>query len=172
MAVTDPAAYGDGWFVQAVKQVATPDEEFTAIGEAPLNQVAVLAGAFAEKAPSTLAVDSLASVKLVHYAPNRVKYHTRNSQEGLAVFSEIYYPHGWHATIDGAPAEILRADYILRALVVPEGEHEIEFVFDPQSLHTTETVAIAGSILLGLAGLGVVVYFFIKRRRRGADTPA
>lgn len=171
-AITDPEAYGNGWFVQSVKKVSTPDEEFTSIGKVPLNQVAVLAGAFAEKAPNTIAADSLATVRLVSYAPNKVKYQTRNSQEGLAVFSEIYYPHGWHATIDGAPAEILRADYILRALVVPEGEHEIEFVFDPQSLHTTETIAIVGSLLLALSGIGVLVFYILQRRRDGANTPS
>ncbi len=171
-AITDPEAYGNGWFVGAIKKVSTPDEEFTAIGQVPLNQVAVLAGDFAEKVPQSIAADSLASVRLMSYAPNRVKYQTNNSREGLAVFSEIYYPHGWHATIDGVSAEILRADYILRALVVPEGEHEIEFVFDPQSLHTTETIAIVGSLLLALSGIGVLVFYILQRRRDGANTPS
>ncbi|MBR8731296.1 hypothetical protein IX339_000740 [Porphyromonas levii] len=171
-AVTDPDSYGNAWFVGSVKPVSTPDEEFTALGEVSLNQVAVLAGNFADKAPSVITPDSLASISLVSYAPNRVKYRTTNNHEGVAVFSEIYYPHGWHATIDGAPTEILRADYILRALVVPQGEHEVEFVFDPQSLHTTEAVAIVGSILLAIAGIGIVVYYFLQRRRHGANTPA
>lgn len=172
VAIEDAEAYGNAWFVSSLKKVRTPDEEFTLIGKEPLNQVAILAGDFATKAPDTVAKDSLASVELVSYAPNKVVYQTKNSQEGLAVFSEVYYPHGWHATIDGEPAHILRADYILRALVVPQGEHQVEFVFDPQSLHTTEAIAITGNIVLLLGIVGCAVYYFIQRKRRETNTPA
>ena len=84
-------------------------------------------------------------------------YETDNAADGLAVFSEIYYP-GWTATIDGKPATIVRADYVLRAMKVPAGHHKIEMVFDPQSVHTTELIAyIALGLLLLLVILGVVL---------------
>ena len=125
---------------------------------------------FAKHLPTTITPDSTAQIKLTSYSPNRVTYQSSNAQEGLAVFSEIYYPHGWHATIDGAPAEILRADYLLRALVVPAGQHQIEFVFDPKTLHTTELVANIGNLLLLLAGIGTIVYYIRKRKHGKFDT--
>ncbi|WP_290391279.1 YfhO family protein, partial [uncultured Bacteroides sp.] len=82
------------------------------------------------------------------YAPNRLTYTSKTAKGGLAVFSEVYFPWGWHATIDGKPAEIARVNYILRALQLPQGEHKIEMRFDPQSLHNTVTIAIISIILI------------------------
>lgn len=161
--LTDNDTYGDAWFVSEIKRVESADEEFLAIGEVPLNDVAVIASPFAEALSGTVGRDSLAHIKLLEYAPNRITYQTSNHQDGLAVFSEIYYPHGWHATIDGTPTEILRADYILRAIEVPAGEHKIEFIFDPQSVRTTEYIAYAANLLLLLVAIGAIVVYFRKR---------
>lgn len=163
--VTDTEAYGDAWFVSDVRKVSSPDEEFIAIGEVPLNDVAVVSTPFAEKLPTSLSKDSIAEVRLLDYTPNRVSYKTYNREEGLAIFSEIYYPHGWSATIDGRPADILRANYILRGLVVPAGEHTIEFVFDPKSLHLTELIANVANGLLLITGIGTVLFYYIRRRK-------
>ena len=149
--VTDNEAYGSGWFVSKVAKAGDPNDEFTALGKMPLNDQAVVAPPFAETADRTYHKDSLSSVTLTRYRPNEVRYRTENSGEGFAVFSEIYYPHGWTATIDGKEAPIQRTDYILRGLVVPAGSHEVVFTFHPKSLKITETISyIASFILLAL----------------------
>ena len=164
--VTDPDAYGSGWFVSGVKAVKSPDEEFLALGETPLDETAVLAPPFGEKLAWEPAKDSLAAVMLESYSPNEVRYRTQNARDGYAVFSEIYYPHGWTATIDGKETEIHRADYILRGLPVPAGKHEIVFAFHPKSLEITETAAyVSGLILLALLVFGAVRPFYNRRKQ-------
>ena len=105
--------------------------------------------------------DSLSTVRLTSYEPNRLIYKTSSPKDGVVVFSEIYYP-GWQATIDGQPVDIARADYILRAMNVPGGEHTIEMWFDPQSIHVTESIAYAA---LALLLIGVMVLLWMERRK-------
>lgn len=100
------------------------------------------------------------------YAPNRLTYHARSARGGVAVFSEVYFPWGWTATIDGKPAEIGRANYVLRALRVPAGEHKIEFAFDPQSLHVTNTVSIVAVVLIYLVCFGALGWFVFRTVRK------
>ena len=88
-------------------------------------------------------------------------YETSSVKDGVVVFSEIYYP-GWQAKIDGQPADIARADYILRVMNVPAGKHTIEMWFDPQSLHVTESIAYASLALL-LIGVMVLIWFSKKK---------
>ena len=104
----------------------------------------------------------LSSIRLTSYAPNRLTYETNNAQDGIAVFSEIYYPDGWHVTIDGQPAELARADYILRTMYVPAGQHTIEMRFDPTSLHVTEGIAYGA---LALLVIGIIVAVLIAKRK-------
>lgn len=165
-AITDFGAYGSAWFVSSVQRVKDADSEFLAIGKTPLDSIAVIASPFDAKVPELVVPDSLATIKLDSYAPNRITYTSHSSEEGLAVFSEVYYPHGWQALIDGEPAEILRANYILRALVIPEGEHRIEFVFDPKSIHITEMIANIGNILLLLSGIATVLFTYKIRKKK------
>ena len=106
--------------------------------------------------------DSLASIRLTSYAPNHLVYESDNAQDGVAVFSEIYYPDGWQVTIDGKNAELGRADYILRALYIPAGKHTIEMRFDPQSLHVTEGIAY-GAMALLLLGMLIGIWQGCKR---------
>ena len=90
----------------------------------------------------------------------------------MAVFSEVYFPWGWHVTIDGKPAELGRVNYVLRALNIPAGEHEVEMVFDPQSLHTTDMLARIAIILIYVAlagGIAVNVARMVKTRREEAE---
>ncbi|MBQ8673811.1 MAG: YfhO family protein [Bacteroides sp.] len=88
------------------------------------------------------------TISLTEYRPDYVKYQTKNDHDAVAVFSEIYYPEGWHVTIDGTPAPLARANYILRALRIPAGEHTVEMHFDPKSLHVTEAIAYSAIALL------------------------
>ena len=95
------------------------------------------------------------------YEPNRLVYKASTPKDGVVVFSEIYYP-GWQATIDGQPVDIARADYILRAINVPAGEHTIEMWFDPQSIQVTESIAYAA---LALLLIGVMVLAWTQRNK-------
>ena len=108
--------------------------------------------------------DSLSSIRLTSYAPNRLTYETNNAQDGIAVFSEIYYQPGWQVTIDGQPADIARANYILRSMNVPAGTHTIEMRFDPQSLHVTEGIAY-GALILLLIGVIAVIWIYYKKKK-------
>ena len=113
-----------------------------------------------------VALDSAATVALERYTPNSVVYNSSSATPMLAVFSEIWFPWGWKATIDGQPTEIGRVNYVLRAMSVPAGKHRIEMVFDPDSLHTTSTLAYASIsliYLLLLAAVGFEVYGRLKR---------
>ena len=96
------------------------------------------------------------------YEPNDLKYEVSSEKGGVVVFSEIYYPDGWHVTIDGQPAELARADYILRTMYVPAGQHTIEMRFDPTSLHVTEGIAYGA---LALLVIGIIVAVLIAKRK-------
>ncbi|MBR6945017.1 MAG: YfhO family protein, partial [Prevotella sp.] len=103
-------------------------------------------------------------VTLSSYEPNELKYETSSGKGGIVVFSEIYYP-GWTATIDGNVAKLGRADYVLRALKVPAGKHQIVLTFKPKSIHTTETIAYVAGIILLLALLAVCYVEYKKRKK-------
>ena len=100
-----------------------------------------------------------------YYAPNRLKYHVKTAKGGVAVFSEVYFPWGWHATVDGKPVEPGRVNYLLRALKVPAGSHTVEMWFDPESLHTTTTVAYVAIIAIYLLLAGAVVAGLYGKRK-------
>lgn len=164
--IEDPEVYGNAWFVSSIKKVNSADEEFTALKDTPLNQVAVLSSTFANQVSSTTQKDSTAQVELTDYTPDRIKYKSSNSQAGLIVFSEIYYPDGWHVTVNGKEANLLRANYILRALEVPAGENEIEMWFDPKSIHTTEAIAFSGNIILLLSILALIGLTLYRKKKQ------
>ena len=106
--------------------------------------------------------DSLSTIRLTNYEPNRLVYETENAHDGVAVFSEIYYPDGWQVTIDGKPVEMARANYILRTLYVPAGKHTLEMRFDPTSLHVTEGIAYGA---LALLVIGIMVMVLMARKK-------
>ena len=155
--IQNPYALGNAWFVQQVMYVANANEEIAALSSFKPNSTAVVDGKFKASLHDAfiLTADSTANITLQAYEPNHLRYSTSNTQDGVAVFSEIYYPDGWQVTIDGQPAEMTRANYVLRALYIPAGQHTVEMTFDPKSLHTTETLAYTGYVLflLGLIGL-------------------
>jgi hypothetical protein len=159
----NPYAYGNAWFVDKVEYVQNANQEIDAVGTTPLTQTAVVDVRFKQmlKGVSEGYKDSLSTIHLESYEPNRLVYKTSSAKAGVVVFSEIYYP-GWQATIDGQPVDIARADYILRVMNVPAGEHTIEMWFDPQSIHTTEHIAYAALILLLI---GVIVLVWKARRK-------
>ena len=101
---------------------------------------------------------------LTSYEANALTFEAETDRQRLAVFSDIYYP-GWQCTIDGEPAPILRADYVLRAVVIPTGKHQIAFRFDPQSLHTTEAIANTALIALALLLIALVAVGVWRKRK-------
>ncbi|MDE6074167.1 MAG: YfhO family protein, partial [Muribaculaceae bacterium] len=108
------------------------------------------------------------TIYLTKYAPNRLTYHSDSKGDRLAVFSEVYFPYGWHATVDGNPASIGRVNYILRAVNIPAGSHTVEMWFDPKSIHTTVSVATASVILIYLLLAGALFMLF-KNYRPATD---
>lgn len=161
--IQNPYAMGNAWFVSTVNYVANANEEMAALDSFNPTRTAVVNKDFQATLHDITGapVDSMAHLTLESYEPNHLRYTTSNKQDGVAVFSEIYYPDGWQVTIDGEKAELARANYVLRALYIPAGEHTIEMTFDPQSLHTTETMAYAG---YGLLLLGVIALVWKKRK--------
>ncbi|MDR2859800.1 MAG: hypothetical protein LBV64_05380, partial [Mediterranea sp.] len=105
--------------------------------------------------------DTVATIRLNEYQPNRLVYETSSATDGIVVFSEIYYP-GWEATIDGASVDIARSDYILRAMLVPAGNHTVEMWFKPKSIQVTDTIAYGGLGLL-LAGMLALLVKYGKK---------
>lgn len=162
--ILNPHAYGNAWFVNKVQYVNNANEEIDALDSIIPTETAVVDTRFKDvlKGTTESYKDSLSSIRLTSYAPNRLTYETNNAQDGIAVFSEIYYPDGWHVTIDGQPAELARADYILRTMYVPAGQHTIEMRFDPTSLHVTEGIAYGA---LALLVIGIIVAVLIAKRK-------
>ena len=153
----NPFALGNAWFVDEVQYVGNANEEIEAIhGLNPL-QKAVVDKKF-ESSVRSMPSDSLATIELVAYQPNYLKYEVNSEKGGTVVFSEIYYP-GWQSTVDGEEVAHGRANYILRAMNVPAGKHVVEFKFDPKSLHATETIAF---IALGLLAVLAIVVIVLK----------
>lgn len=162
--ILNPYAYGNAWFVDRVQYVDNANEEIDALHTADPAGTAVVDARFKEvlKGLTESHRDSLSTIRLTSYEPNRLVYETRNSGDAVAVFSEIYYPDGWQVTVDGQPVTLGRADYILRALYLPAGEHTVEMRFDPQSLHVTEGIAYTA---LALMVVGIMAVIWRQRKK-------
>ena len=169
-------AFGPAWFVDSVVPAATPEEEITRLGEVNLRTTAVVAEsalAAAKTAPRQMQPDSCAAkrIDLVEYRPNYLKYTYTTPEEAVALFSEIYYDKGWTARIDGEEAPCFRADYVLRAMRLPAGEHTVEWSFRAPRWGLTEGITglCSGVILLGAVAALVRA---LRRRNRADDTTA
>jgi len=171
VAERNPDALGHAWWVNAVSYMPDANAEMAALDTLDTRAYAVADRSFEAVLGKVSAVDSTASVRLVKYAPNKIDYLTHSSHPGVVVFSEIYFPWGWTATIDGKVAPIARANYALRALRVPAGEHKIVFEFDPKSLDVTNSISVCAIAVIyllcavALAGWG---WSLIRRRKGGA----
>lgn len=162
--IENPYAYGNAWFVDQVRYVDNANQEIDALSDLVPTRTAVVDKRFkpALKDATNGYKDASSEIRLESYRPNQLIYKSRNTHDGIAVFSEIYYPDGWQVTIDGQPAELARANYILRALYIPAGEHTVEMRFDPPSLHATEGIAYTA---LGLLLLGGIAAAWTGRRK-------
>ena len=162
--VVNERALGNAWFVDGVVPAATADEEIAFLGSVDLRHQAVIG---ADMPTVTAApADSADVIVLTTYAPNELRYHYTAASDRLAVFSEIYYPDGWKASVGGAPVEVLRADWTLRATVLPAGEHDLVMRFEPDSYRIGANVSRASSITLILLLLVSAVGLFLPARKR------
>lgn len=145
--VENYAAFGPAWFVDSVVPAASPDEEIALIGQVDLRTQAVVD---ARSVPSVIPSEAEGSpaIEMTSYTPNEVRYRYSTPQDRVAVFSEVFYPNGWTATVDGQPLNIFRADWTLRGALLPAGEHDIVMRFQPQSYKTGATVSLIASLLL------------------------
>lgn len=162
----NPEANGNAWFIEKLIPVANADEEIKALKNLNTAKEAVVNSSKVKDITRTnFKRDSTARIDLTDYKPNHLKYRTRSKNSGLAVFSEMYYPHGWKAFIDGKPSEHFKVDYVLRAMEVPEGRHDIEFKFEPEVVETGSKITLASSIVLGLIVFGGLGLSFWRSRK-------
>ena len=162
--IQNPYAQGNGWFVDKLTYVADANAEYAGVGKIDVSHEAVADKKFEPILGQTQTNDSTARVVLTKYEPNSLTYTINSAKGGVVVFSEIYYP-GWTATIDGQPAELGRVNYILRALNVKAGKHEVVLDFHPSSISTTETIAYVALVALLLA---ICAALFIEWKKQKA----
>ena len=163
-------ALGNAWFVDTLTFVKTADEEMKFLDNFNPATTAVADKKFRAILGEVKTKQSGDTIYETTYAPNKLTYHAHSANGGLAVFSEIYFPWGWTATIDGKEVPIGRVNYVLRALQVPAGDHTVVFTFDPQEVHKTESMAKTSVwliILLLLCTLGWTVYSGIRSKKEG-----
>ena len=166
--IQNPDNNGSAWLVSKVVKVNSPDEEIERLQSLNTKNEAVID---VSKFPiESNNFNNLGTVSLKKYQPNALTYEAKLAGNSLVLFSEIYYPKGWKATIDGAEAEILRANYVLRALVVPEGDHTIRFSFEPKSYYLGNTISLSFSIILLLSlAAGIALSFKQTKQRLATD---
>lgn len=149
MAFPNSNALGNAWLVESFKLVDNADAEIQALQGLTPGSVAVVDKKFAGMLQTYKpGKDSLDNIQLVEYAPNVLKYQYKTKKNGLAVFSEIYYPNGWNAYVDGQLTPHFRSNYVLRAMVLPAGEHNLVFKFEPNVYVVGEKISMASSLLL------------------------
>ena len=161
----NPEAFGNAWFVQNIDWVNNPNEEIAAIGNIDLLQKAVIDTCWRTKVSDGLAMTQPASIRLTNYAnPGNLFYESENTEDGLAVFSEVYYKT-WKAFIDGKEVPVLRANYILRAIEVPAGKHTIEFRCEDDLLVKTQMLSTTASILIALTIFGLLCVLILRNKK-------
>ncbi|MFO8001838.1 MAG: YfhO family protein [Marinilabilia sp.] len=159
--IENPHRMGNAWFVDKVRTVPSAEEEISSLRDADLEQTAVMREDVAGEWASYQNDDSGGSITLSAYEPDRLTYNVQTPSDKIAVFSEIYYPAGWKVYIDGEEAGLKRVNYLLRGVMIPEGEHEVEFRFEPASVKKANVIAIIGGILIVLFAV-----FLVWRNRR------
>jgi len=159
---------GNAWFVNRIKEVENADQEIKAIQNFDPEQTAIIDRRFSDQF-FKFRKDSSASIILTNYAPNKLSYKTDTKSDQLAVFSEIYYDKGWNAYIDGKTVPHMRVNYILRAMKVPAGKHEIVFKFEPSVWSWSVKIALIGSILF-IAALLYWIWQAFKTRKKPEES--
>ena len=163
--IQNPYVYGNGWFVDQITYVDNANKEIETVGQIDLRHQAVADAKFKEQLGEAVEQDTASIVTITSYEPNRLTYDVNSGKGGVLVFSEIYYP-GWTATVDGKAVELGRVNYILRAIHIQPGQHQVELAFFPKSVDMTETIAYIAFALLLLILIYVVVSLFRKKEMK------
>lgn len=164
-AIANPKANGNAWFVSDLKFVESPNQEIKSIGVIDSKKTAVIAASdkkyFEGKAVQQ---DSTAYINLTKYQPNELEFKSQSKTAQLAVFSEIYYPHGWKIFIDEKEVPYIKADYLLRAVHIPAGNHNIRMVFEPEVIEKGKWISLfCFAVFILLSGFGIYTIY----RKRG-----
>ncbi|HSV87052.1 MAG TPA: hypothetical protein VLH61_00255 [Bacteroidales bacterium] len=163
----NPEAMGNAWFVTDLRMVENADEEILALNDFNPDTTAIIDRRFSAYVEGKqFQPDTLATIQLMEYAPNRLRYQYQTATQQVAVFSEIFYPHDWKVTINGEPAGNFRVNYILRALVIPAGSGEIIFEFRPAAYFTGSRVSWFFSTLLLLLVAAYLWRQILKNRKK------
>ncbi len=173
--IPNPTACGNAWFVNEIKWANTADEEMDGLNAQNIQDTTIVPNAFEPKKTAVMRTtfkseignyeigkDSSAFVKLDKYGLDEISFKSNNSKNGLAVFSDIYYAKGWKAFVDGKETPIYKANYVLRAIKVPAGSHQIEFQFRPESFYKGKTIGMITSLLLIVLGIAALYPLFRK----------
>ncbi len=161
--IQNPYALGNAWFVDKISYAKNANEEILKVGQIDLRHEAVADEKFHTQLGDAVTQDTTSTVDIKSYEPNQLTYEVNSGKGGVLVFSEIYYP-GWTATIDGEPAELGRVNYILRALNVKPGKHEVVLSFFPKSVDVTESIAYTAYAILLLVLIGTAVMYWRKKK--------
>lgn len=164
----NPNALGNAWFVNTIRYVGSPNEEMEALGRIDPASEAVANATFREILGNTPQAAPRDTIHLTAYAPDKLEYESRSAHGGVAVFSEIFFPWGWKATVDGEETPIACVDYALRAIRVPEGKHRIVFEFNPRSLSITNTVGVIAVCVIFLLCLGALAAVILRHRKKAS----
>jgi len=161
----NPQALGNAWFVDTLLWVDTPDEEMATLTDIQPSEQAVINKKFTslQGINEIQTSDSGDTIYLTSYAPNELNYYSNSDSKRFAVFSEIYYPKGWEVSVDGKEVDYAQVNYVLRGMVVPEGEHSIKFRFHPKSYYLGHSIALASSALSVLLLLGGILWTIKKK---------
>ena len=157
-------AFGNAWIASDIKWVSTPNEEIDAIADTDVKTVAIVNNEFKNLVGSFNATPAEGTIQLIDYKPNELKYTFDSSKDELVVFSEIWTKKGWKMWIDGVESPLFRADYILRSAIIPAGQHEVVMRYEPSVWRIGNAIQLISSLLI-LAGLVLICYFTIIRRR-------
>jgi hypothetical protein len=147
----NPEAYGPCWLAKSIKTVDGPVQEFLALKSSNLKDTVVVDKSFKI---NSITADSTASVKMLGYDNDKIEYESNTASPQFAVFSEVYYPKGWNAYIDGKPVEYCRVNYLLRGLSLPAGKHQVKFVFEPATVKKGKSIMFIASILIAIIFIG------------------
>ena len=161
----NPSAFGNAWLAKGIKYVNNADEEMDALDSTDLKDTAVIEKKYASQIKQPPVVDSSSYIKLKQNLNDKIDYTYHSTTPQFAVFSEIYYPAGWNAYIDGQKADYVKTDYVLRGMYLPAGDHQIEFLFEPKSFTIGRSITIIANILVYLSLLIAIVVLVRNKNR-------
>ena len=164
----NPEAFGNAWLADNIKWVETPNEEIDAIGTTDLQHTAIINKEFEKEVANYHPTSSEGNITLTDYKPNQLTYQFNANEDKLVVFSEIWTSKGWTMQIDGQESPLLRANYLLRAAMIPAGQHEIIMRYEPKIWKIGGTISLVSSLVILLGCIGAIIYSFIKQKTEKA----